>query len=57
MQVVVRQHPFFFEDQSVPFFHAVVGKKKKTGKKGKNFGVKGCNHNDLMTASLRCSTM
>lgn len=60
MQVVVRQHPFYFEVQSPLFFLlTVVGKKKeyKTGKKSKNFGVKGCNHNDLMMASLCCSTV
>lgn len=36
MQVVVRQHPFFFEVQSVSFFvHTVVGKKIKQERKGK----------------------
>lgn len=36
MQVVVRQHPFYFEVQSVPFLlHTVVGKKKKKEKNRK----------------------
>lgn len=29
MQVVVRQHPFYFEDQSVHFFYSLWWVKKK----------------------------
>lgn len=39
MQVVVRQHPFYFEVQSVPFLlHTVVGKKKKKREKQERKG-------------------
>lgn len=35
MQVVVRQHPFYFEVQSVPFLLQTVVGKKKTKKREK----------------------